>query len=65
MPKVREAILLIEKDGWQLKRTKGSHRQYMNPDKPGIVTIAGKESKDVAKGTWNSIMKQAGIKEIR
>ena len=28
MPKVRDAIRKIREDGWQLKRTKGSHRQY-------------------------------------
>lgn len=65
MPKVREAILLIEKDGWQLKRINGSHRQYKHPNKPQVVTIAGKESKEIAKGTWNNILRQAGIKEIR
>ena len=31
MPKVREAIQLIERDGWQLVRTSGSHRQYRHP----------------------------------
>jgi predicted RNA binding protein YcfA (HicA-like mRNA interferase family) len=27
------------------------------------VTIAGKLSHDLAPGTWNSILKQAGLKE--
>lgn len=61
MPKVREAIRLVERRGWKLNRTRGSHRQYRHPEKPGIVTIAGKMSKDLAPGTWNSILKQAGI----
>jgi len=39
--KVREAIKLIEKDGWYLARARGSHRHYKHPTKPGIVTIAG------------------------
>ena len=42
MPKVREAIQLIEQDGWRLVRTRGSHRQYNHPVKPGRVTIPGK-----------------------
>ena len=62
MPKVREAIKLIEADGWQEMATKGSHRQFKHPTKPGRVTIAGKPSDDSAPGTYNSILKQAGLK---
>jgi predicted RNA binding protein YcfA (HicA-like mRNA interferase family) len=60
--KVREAIRLIEKDGWYLARTRGSHRQYKHAQKPGLVTIAGKPGDDLAPGTQNSILKQAGLK---
>jgi predicted RNA binding protein YcfA (HicA-like mRNA interferase family) len=60
--KVRQAIKLIEKDGWYLARTRGSHRQYKHPSKIGLVTISGKPKDDLAPGTWNSIQKQAGIK---
>lgn len=63
--KVREAIRLIEDDGWYLVATRGSHRQYKHPTKPGRVTIAGKPSDDLAPGTRNSILKQAGLKEQR
>jgi predicted RNA binding protein YcfA (HicA-like mRNA interferase family) len=63
--KVREAIRLIEDDGWYLVATRGSHRQYRHPSKPGRVTVAGKASDDLAPGTRNSIMKQAGLKEQR
>ena len=62
MPKVREAIKLIEADGWSEVRTKGSHRQFKHPTKPGRVTIAGQASDDLAPGTYNSILKQAGLK---
>ena len=60
--KVREVIELIETDGWCLKAMRGSHRQYKHPLKPGRVTVAGKPSDDLAPGTLNSILKQAGIK---
>jgi predicted RNA binding protein YcfA (HicA-like mRNA interferase family) len=63
--KVREAIRLIEADGWYLVATRGSHRQYKHREKPGRVTIAGKPSDDVAPGTLNSILKQAGLRELR
>ena len=56
--KVREAIGLIEEHGWFLVATRGSHRQFKHPHKPGRVTIAGKPSDDLAPGTFNSILKQ-------
>jgi predicted RNA binding protein YcfA (HicA-like mRNA interferase family) len=61
--KVREAVRMIEDDGWFLIATRGSHRQYKHSTKPGRVTIAGKPSDDLAPGTLNSILKQAGLKE--
>jgi len=57
--KVREAIELIEKHGWQLIRIRGSHRQFKHPNKKGLVTIAGHLNDDIAKGTIKSILKQA------
>jgi predicted RNA binding protein YcfA (HicA-like mRNA interferase family) len=63
--KVREAVRMIELDGWYLVATRGSHRQFKHSRKPGRVTIAGKPSDDLAPGTLNSILKQAGLKEQR
>jgi predicted RNA binding protein YcfA (HicA-like mRNA interferase family) len=63
--KVRDAIQLIENDGWFLVVTRGSHRQYKHATKLGRVTIAGKPSDDIAPGTFASILKQAGLKEKR
>ena len=60
--KVREAIRLVEADGWLEVARRGSHRQYKHAIKPGRVTIAGKPSDDLAPGTLNSILKQAGLK---
>jgi len=61
--KVKEIIKLIETDGWYLSRQRSSHRQYKHKTKKGVVTISGhKLSDEVAKGTLNSILKQAQIK---
>lgn len=60
--KVKQLIALVENDGWYLARTRGSHRQFKHDTKPGVVTIAGKPSDDVAIGTENNILKQAGLK---
>lgn len=61
--KIREIIRILEDDGWQLVRIKGSHRQYKHTVKFGVVTVAGKPSDDLAAGTQNSIFKQAGLKK--
>jgi len=60
--KVRDIIKLLQRDGWILVRTKGSHRQFHHPVKPGTVTIAGHPSVDMPAGTLNSVLKQAGLK---
>jgi predicted RNA binding protein YcfA (HicA-like mRNA interferase family) len=59
--KVKEVIKRLEKDGWVLKRTRRSHRQFRHPTKPGTVTIAGKLSVEIPIGTLKSISKQSGI----
>lgn len=60
--KIRDLIRKVEKDGWQLVRTTGSHRHYRHPTKPGTVTIPGHPSDELAIGTERSILKQAGLK---
>ena len=60
--KVRELLEWLADDGWYLARTRGSHRQFRHPTKPGSVTVAGKTGSDLAPGTLNSILKQAGLK---
>jgi predicted RNA binding protein YcfA (HicA-like mRNA interferase family) len=60
--KVREAIKMVENDGWYVVRSRGSHRHFKHSIKPGLVTIAGHPGVDIPKGTLNSILKQAGLK---
>lgn len=60
--KVREVVRLLEDDGWRQVRMKGSHRQFKHPVKIGLVTVPGKSGDDLAPGTLNSILKQAGLK---
>jgi predicted RNA binding protein YcfA (HicA-like mRNA interferase family) len=61
--KVRDVIKALERDGWRLDRTRGSHRQYKHSTKPGLVTVSGKPGDDLGSGTLNSVRKQAGIKK--
>ncbi len=66
LPRVtaKDVIRVLEKLGFHLSRQSGSHRQYKHPVKKGLVTIAyHRLSDEVARGTLNSILKQAQIKE--
>ncbi|UNM96651.1 type II toxin-antitoxin system HicA family toxin [Ignatzschineria rhizosphaerae] len=56
----KDLIKMIEKDGWYLVATRGSHHQFKHPTKSGRVTIPHPK-KDLPKGTVKNIMKQAGI----
>ncbi len=60
---VREVIKMLYNDGWYTMeaRTKGSHIQLKHPQKKGKVTVPHHRG-DIAPGTLNSILKQAGLK---
>ena len=61
--KVNDILRMLHDDGWFLVATKGSHRQFKHGSKLGRVTVPGKPSDDLAPGTLNSILKQAGLKK--
>jgi len=61
--KVRDILKVLRDDGWVEIARRGSHRQLKHPTKKGRVTVPGKPSDDLAAGTLNSILKQAGLKE--
>jgi predicted RNA binding protein YcfA (HicA-like mRNA interferase family) len=56
----RELIKIIEKDGWKLVATVGSHHQFKHPTKTGKVTIPHPK-KELAPKTIKTILKQAGL----
>ena len=60
--KTKEIIKLIEEDGWYEVRQSGSHKQYKNNTKSGLVTIpVHRLSNDLPLGLEKSILKQAQI----
>jgi len=61
--KVRDVVRMLEQDGWFLARTRGSHHQYKHPTKEGLATVPGNPNDEIAPGTLNSILKQAGLKK--
>ncbi len=59
----REIVKFLRKDGWVIieSRNRGSHIQLKHPVKKGKVTVPQHKG-DIAPGTLNSILKQAGLK---
>ena len=61
--KVKQVLSMLRKDGWEIKRTVGDHRQLKNKNgRPGTVTVSGKLSDTMSQEIINSIWKQAGWK---
>ena len=60
--KIRELIVALEADGWWRAATKGSHRQFKHPTKPGRVTFpfhGGNE--EIPGALLVSIEQQSGL----
>ena len=57
----RNLISLLEQNGYFLKRANGSHHLYYNPLTGKTVVVPVHGNKDLAKGTFFAILKQAGI----
>jgi predicted RNA binding protein YcfA (HicA-like mRNA interferase family) len=61
--KVRDILRRLQEDGWEIVRTRRSHRILKHTNKSGIVVVAGQTNKDVAIGTLKSIWKQAELED--
>jgi predicted RNA binding protein YcfA (HicA-like mRNA interferase family) len=57
-------IKLLEQNGYLFKRSKGSHFLYFNPISNKTITVPVHGGKDLKKGTFLAILKQAGIENI-
>ena len=54
-------IKLLEENGFMFKRSKGSHQVYYNSISNKTIVVPFHDGKDLKKGTFMSIVKQAGI----
>lgn len=61
MASVNELLKLLKKDGWYIHRNGTNHDLYRHPTKIGQLTVPRHGSKEMAKGTYNSILKAAGL----
>ena len=59
--KFSELFKILEKDGWQIERTK-KHHIYTHPTKQGKIPVGKHASEEVRTGTLNAILKLAGLK---
>lgn len=57
---MNEVIRLLQKNGFTIKGQKGSHLKFEKEGK--IVIVPNHGSKGIEKGTYYSIIKQAGLK---
>ena len=57
-----EVIKLVERDGWEIVRTTGSHRHFKYSEKRGLVTVSENPHDEMPKGTLNNVLRQAGLK---
>ena len=57
----KRIIYLLEQKGYSLKRVTGSHHIYFNNETKKTVVVPVHGNKDIPKGTFMNILKQAGI----
>jgi predicted RNA binding protein YcfA (HicA-like mRNA interferase family) len=60
--KSRDVIRAREADGWVEVRSRGSHRQFRHPTKPGRVTAPIHGSRDLGIELVRAIERQSGLK---
>lgn len=60
--KVSELWKLLKKDGWFIHREGHKHTLLHHPTKAGQIALPRHGSQEVATGTANAILKQAGLK---
>jgi predicted RNA binding protein YcfA (HicA-like mRNA interferase family) len=57
----KHLIKILEQNGFFFKRSKGSHQLYFNPTTNKTIIVPVHGGKDLKKGTFLAILKQAGI----
>jgi len=58
--KPREVIVILEKAGYYIDHTTGSHYIMRHPDRPQRIPVPY-HTKDIKRGVLRSIIKQSGL----
>lgn len=56
----RQLIRVLEKSGWHLVRSKGSHHYFKHPDKSNLVSVPV-HARDLKRGLVHGILTDASI----
>jgi predicted RNA binding protein YcfA (HicA-like mRNA interferase family) len=59
--KLPDVIRRLEADGWARVRLRGPHRQYVHPEKPGVLTIRRHLVDELGPGALHSVLLQAEV----
>ncbi len=59
--KPAEVIRALQRAGFVLHHTTGSHHYSKHPDKPGVRITVAVHARDLKRGALASIIKQAGF----
>jgi predicted RNA binding protein YcfA (HicA-like mRNA interferase family) len=57
----KQVIAALEKEGWYVKRVRGSHHVLRHPDIPDAIPVPVHGSRPIKRGTLASILRAAGI----
>jgi predicted RNA binding protein YcfA (HicA-like mRNA interferase family) len=58
----KELTRLLEKNGWELKRIRGSHHVYVKSGNPARISVPMHKNTSLKIGLLKHLLKVAGIK---
>lgn len=57
----KQVIAALEKEGWYVKRVRGSHHVLRHPDIPDAIPVPVHGNRLIKRGTLSSILRATGI----
>jgi len=57
----KQVIAALEKEGWYVKRVRGSHHVLRHPNIPDAIPVPVHGNREIKRGTLASILRAAGI----
>lgn len=59
--KLPDLIHIIEDEGWRRVRMRGPHRQYVHPNRAGVLTVRRSSGDEIGPGATVSMLTEAGV----
>jgi len=57
----KQVIAALEKEGWYVKRVRGSHHVLRHPSIPDAIPVPVHGNRPIKRGTLGSILRAAGV----